>query len=514
MLDCSRKGNSRSLSPTKERLFPESLPFIFISRGTEQRFDMSDDVVGDLRILRLHILRDPCGKGSSQLDVPMNVLFVTPNFPPEVGAPQTRIYELAVRLVKMGHKVSVLTTFPNYPSGIVPKEWRGIFFRKGIDEGIHVYRIWSYATPNNGFFKRILGQLSFAFFASCAAPLLPGCDAIIVESPPLFDGIAGLFLGLVKRATYLFTVADLWPESAVQLGVLKNPALIWLSKQLELLFYRRAGLVFAVTAGIRRKIIADGIDPSKVVLFRNGVDCEFFRPGIDATLARRELGVAPQDFLVLYAGTLGISHNLGVILEAAARFQSEGNNKIRFVIAGDGAERGALKEKARDLRLRNLTFLDPVPKARMPLLLNAADCVVVSVKDLEIFRGALPTKLFEAMSCSKPVVLAVAGEAEELVREAEAGYCVRPGDAVGIHNAIINIAQDPEKAAAIGENGRKYVVRHFSRDGRAQELNDYLLRLVGKRKSSPTQGGPFRTRIEFGKVKKLDKSETIDPIAG
>jgi colanic acid biosynthesis glycosyl transferase WcaI len=408
----------------------------------------------------------------------MNLLFLTPYFPPEVGAAQTRIHELAVRLARMGHRVSVLTTFPNYPSGVVPKEWRGKFFWKCVDEGIHVYRIWSYAVPNKGFLKRILGQLSFAFFASCAAPLLPRCEAIIVESPPLFDGLAGLFLSAMKRAPYLFTVSDLWPESAIQMGVLKNPVLIWLSKQIEMLFYRRAAAVFAVTQGIRRTIVSEGIDSQKVVLFRAGVDTEFFLPNMDGSETRRMLGISPRDFLVLYAGTLGMAHNLSAILEAASLFQSEGNNNMRFVLAGDGAEKQTLKDKARILGLNNLTFLDPVPKARMPFLLNAADCVVVSVRDLEIFRGALPTKLFEAMSCAKPVVLAVAGEAEEAVRSAESGYCVTPGDSAGIHNALLALAQDPANAAQMGKNGREFVVQHFSRDSRAQELNECLLRLA------------------------------------
>jgi glycosyltransferase involved in cell wall biosynthesis len=310
--------------------------------------------------------------------------------------------------------------------------------------------------------------------------MLPRCDTIIVESPPLFDGLAGLVLSWLKRASYLFTVSDLWPESAVQMGILKSPVLIWFSKQLEMLFYRRAALVLAVTDGIRKAIISAGINPYKVVLFRAAVDTAFFTPEMDATETRRTLGIAPQDFLVLYAGTLGMAHNLSVILEAAALFQAEGNDRIRFVLAGDGAEKEMLENKARVLGLSNLKFLDPVPKARMPLLSNAADCVVVAVRDLEIFRGALPTKLFEAMSCAKPVVLAVAGEAEEVVRQSGAGYCVRPGDPVGIHDAIRDLAQDPERAENMGMNGRECVVQQFSRDRRAQELNDCLLRVAGK----------------------------------
>src|SRR5215472_6057124 len=145
----------------------------------------------------------------------MRVLFITPYFPPEVGAAQTRVYELALRLQRSGgNKIQILTTFPNYPSGVVPEKWRGKWFWKGVDNGMTVYRIWSFATPNRGFFPRLLGQLSFALLATGAALLLPRCDAMIIESPPLFDGVIGVVAGGLKGIPYLFTVADLWPEAA------------------------------------------------------------------------------------------------------------------------------------------------------------------------------------------------------------------------------------------------------------------------------------------------------------
>ena len=224
-------------------------------------------------------------------------------------------------------------------------------------------------------------------------------------------------MGRFRRVPYLFTVADLWPESAVQMGALKNRVLIWLSELIEMLFYRRSAAVLAITRGIANKLVARGIDPSKVRLFRNAVDLQFFCPNVEAAQVRNSLAGA-HEFLVLYAGTLGMAHNLEVVLRAAARFQDEGNEQVKFVLAGDGAEKDRLQKLTRDMHLRNVEFLAPFPKVRMPLLLNAADCIVVSLSDLEIFRGALPTKLLEAMACAKPVVLAVAGEAAEVLAEA------------------------------------------------------------------------------------------------
>lgn len=402
----------------------------------------------------------------------MRVLFITPYFPPEVGAAQTRIHELAVRLARLGSQVSILTTFPNYPSGIVPPGWRGKRFCKCEERGLTVYRVWSYAAPNRGFMKRIAAHLSFAFFASLATLVMPRSDVAVIESPPLFDGFTGLFVNLFRRTPYAFTVSDLWPESAVQMGMLENKFLIWASKRIELAFYRRAAVVLALTAGIQRKIIAEGISPFKVVLFRNSVDCDFFHPGLSTDRIRAELGFTDSEFIALYAGNLGHAQNLDTILEAAAQLRK--HRDVRILLAGDGAESERLKQKARSMQLNNVLFVASMPKTRMPELVNVAGCVLVPLRDLEIFQGALPTKLFEAMATAKPVVLSVRGEAAELLQEAKAGHCVPPESASEISKAVIALYHDAKQASEMGKRGRDFVQRHFSRDARAQELSAVL----------------------------------------
>jgi putative colanic acid biosynthesis glycosyltransferase WcaI len=408
----------------------------------------------------------------------MRVLFLTPYYPPELGAPQARIYELALRLEKLGHEVSVLTTFPNYPSGIVPQEWRGKFFWHGIDQGIRVYRIWSFATPNKGFYKRILSQLSFTVLAALAGALLPSVDVIVVESPPLFDGFAGMFLSAVKRAPYVFNVADLWPDAAIEMGMLNNPTLIRLAKAMELFFYRHAALILAVTAGVRQAIVGKGIAAGKVALFRNAVDARFFSPRPGTSEVRRQCGVAESDFVVMYAGTLGLGQQLDAIIDAAGIFQQEGDRAVKFLLFGDGAERETLEHKAQQLRLENLRFLGLQPKARMPELLSAADCVLVSIRDVPALHSALPTKMFEAMACARPVVLVARGEAAEVLSEAGAGVCALPGNPASIRDAIRQVRQDPGKACVMGQRGREYAALHFNRDQRAHELSEMLEKLL------------------------------------
>jgi len=404
----------------------------------------------------------------------LSVLFLTPYYPPEVGAPQTLIYELAQRLQKKGHQVSVLTTFPNYPSGVVPKEWRGRLFEKGEDQGIKIYRTWSYATPNKGFYKRVLSQLSFVISACLAGLFLPRADVMIVESPPLFDGFAGVFLSTFKRAPYIFNVADLWLDAAVQMGMLNNPRLIRIAKRVETYFYRRSARVFAVTSGVRQAIMDSGIAEQKVTLFRNAVDTEFFVPLPASPEVRRELGAKDKDLLVMYAGTLGMAQQVESIVDAAALFHHEGNVAVQFVFLGDGSEKENLERKARDLGLDNVRFLGVHPKSRMPMLLGAADCVLVSVRDLKVLESALPTKMFEAMACCKPVVLAARGEAAEALAEARAGVSAQPGDPVSIHDAILRLQHQPEQRRDMGQSGRAYVLAHFSRDQRAEQLSEIL----------------------------------------
>src|SRR5438552_3232832 len=205
-----------------------------------------------------------------------HILFVTPYYPPEITAPAVRISETGVRLVRQGHRVTVLTTFPNFPTGVVPPEYRGHMIQQEVLDGINIVRVWSYASPNKGFFRRILAQFSFGFLAAFLGWKAVGRpDVIIVESPPLFDAIAGRILAWLKRCPFIFTIADLWPEAAIQMGVLRNQVLIRLSEWLEWSTYRRAGLVWVVSEGVRELLIQRGLSPERIFLLTNGVDTAF-----------------------------------------------------------------------------------------------------------------------------------------------------------------------------------------------------------------------------------------------
>jgi colanic acid biosynthesis glycosyl transferase WcaI len=409
------------------------------------------------------------------------ILFVTPNYPPEKGAKQVRISETAKRLVQCGHQVTVLTTVPNYPTGIVPPEYHNGKSREEIRDGVHIVRVWSYIRPNKGFFQRILAQLSFG----CLSPLLGARkvgrpDVIIVESPPLFDAFAARMLSWLKKCPFIFTVSDIWPESAIQLGMLRNHIFIWLSERLERSAYQRADLVWVVTQGICDTLVARGVPKEKVFLLTNGVDTSEFRP-YPQEQARVELGW-DQRFVVLYAGTHGLSQGLATVLDAAQLLQDRA--EIHIVFVGDGAEKENLVAKAREMSLTNITFFDPMPHARMPLLLSACDVCLVPLRRLPLFQGALPSKMYEVMACARPIILGVEGEARRLVeKEAGSAIAVEPENARALASAILHLYKHPEEIERLGQQGRAFVEAHFDRDQLVAELDTRILELLQKREA-------------------------------
>ncbi len=406
-----------------------------------------------------------------------HILFVTPYYPPEKAAPAIRLSETAKRLVEVGYEVTVLTTFPNYPTGIVPSEYRGQFMQREAHDGVHIVRVWSYITANKGFFRRILAQLSFGCLTAFLGWKAVGRpDMIIVECPPLFDAIAARLLSRGKSCPFIFLVSDIWPTSAVQLGVLRNRLLIWLSERLEWSTYLRACSVWAVTEGIRDTLIRRGLAPEQVFVLTNGVDTTRFRPRQQHE-ARIELGW-DERFTVLYVGTHGLAQGLSTVLDAAEQLREQYN--IHFIFAGDGAAKADLVTQAREQGLTNITFIDPVPHDQVPTLIAAADVCLVPLRRVPLFEGALPSKMYEVMACERPVLLGVDGEARRLAeQEAHAAIYVEPENADALASAILHLYEHPEIAQTLGRNGRAFVEARFDRKRLVELLDARIATLLG-----------------------------------
>ena len=405
----------------------------------------------------------------------LRILFLSHYFPPEIGAPQARMFELAKRLTDGGDAVTVLTGFPNYPTGVVQDGYRGRFAMEERLDGVRVVRRWVFARPNaGGLFSRIFNWLSFVVTSMTAIRTVGPIDVIYAQSPPLPIGFAVLMYSRLKGAPFVLNVSDIWPESAVQLGMLRNRFAIRMAEWLEMHLYRRAARVAIPTPGMLERLAARGVPRTKLVLLTNGVDTNVFKPLPPDRHLAQSLGLDGHK-VFLYAGTHGLSQGLEVILDAAKLTQDP---DILFVLAGEGADKAMLVAKADAEHIANVKFLPNQPKSAMPGLLNVAYAGIVSLRPLDVFRNALPSKMFESMAVGQPLVAALSGEGADLVHASGCGIVTAPGDAPALRDAVLELARDPQRARAMGMRGREYVDAHFNRDRIAARLRQVLLEIA------------------------------------
>ncbi|TMF34301.1 MAG: glycosyltransferase family 4 protein [Chloroflexi bacterium] len=412
------------------------------------------------------------------MDRGMRIMFLTHYFPPEIGAPQARMFELAKRLDEIGDEVTVVTAFPNYPTGVIHEGYRDRFAMEERMDGVRVIRRWVFATPNSGFFKRILNWLSFVVTSLTTLRQVGPVDVIFVQSPPLPIGIATLAFSRLKRAPFVFNVSDIWPQSAVELGMLRSKFAIRLAEMLEMHIYRRASRVTVPTPGMLERLASRRVPREKLVLLTNGVDTAAYQPQPPDENLAAQLGLNGHK-VFLYAGTHGLSQGLDVILEAAKLTH---DSDVLYVLAGEGADKAALVAKARSQGITNVRFLPNQPKSSMPALLNLAYAGIISLKPLDLFRSALPSKMFESMAVGQPLVAALWGEGADLVTAAGCGLVTEPGNAAQLREAVEALAANPERAKAMGRKGREYVDEHFNRRKIAQRLHDLLAEVARKRR--------------------------------
>ncbi|MBL4658016.1 MAG: glycosyltransferase family 4 protein [Flavobacteriales bacterium] len=405
----------------------------------------------------------------------MKLLIITQYFPPEVGAAQSRLYELAIRLKAKGAQITILTALPNYPVMEIHEGYRGkIFFTEDMD-GLKVMRSWIYVSKGTGMLSRMMNYLSFTFTSMVFGLFSAGKqDIIFCESPPIFLGASSLFLSLAKGANMVFNVSDLWPESAVKLGVVKNPLAISMATWLEELCYRNSALITGQTKGITDHI-AERFPNKKTYWLRNGSNSDLFNHELDKSW-RAENDFDEEDFILLYAGIIGLAQGLEVILEAAAQQQQWFN--MKFLIIGGGPEKEKLVQLSEEMELKHLRFMDVQPRSAMPAILAACNAVIIPLKKLPLFEGAIPSKIYESTMMGKPLLLGVEGEAKTFfIDDAKAGLAFEPENGEDLAKQIDRLYEDRALAKELGDNGRAYVNANFSLDNIADGLWIELNRL-------------------------------------
>jgi glycosyltransferase involved in cell wall biosynthesis len=387
---------------------------------------------------------------------------------------------MARNLVQLGHSVTVIAEIPNHPSGIIPPEYQGKLFERVELEGIDVIRVWVKASPVKSFRSRMLFYLSFMVSAALAglALIRRPFDVIYASSPPLFVGGAALFLSYLRRTPLVFEVRDLWPESAVALGEIRSPRAVALATSLEEKCYQRAKAIVVVTQGILDRLLERGIPVEKLHLIHNGSNVDLFHFDQEARARIRQELDAQDRLIVIYAGIHGVAQGLESIIEAAQLLRTE--PEPLFVLVGEGPKKAEIQQLAQQLQVTNVRFVSEQPRESMPAYLSAADIALIPLKNLELFKGALPSKMFDAWACERPVLLSVDGEAHRVLEQSQGGLFVPPEASDEMAAAVLKLRDDPAARERMGKAGREYTRKNFSRRAQAARLETLLRNLIRK----------------------------------
>jgi len=415
----------------------------------------------------------------------MKILYVSQYFPPEMGAPAARADELSRHWAGAGHQVTVLTGFPNHPTGVVALEYRDRFKRLVSHESknrVHVVRTFLLPFPNRKTHERILNYSSFCVSAAITGLFQSPFDVVIASSPQLLVGLCGWWVARWKGAFFIFEVRDLWPESLAAVGMgSKNSLLYRMLSKVAGFLYRRSDRIVVVTPAFKDYLVEHwGVPAEKLSVIENGVETELFAPDPFGETAENGLRVeldVKGKFVVSYIGTVGMAHGLETLLDAAGKLQDT-NPNITFLILGEGAEKRNIVDLAQNRGLKNVILVDQQPRERIPVYINASDVCLVLLKKSEIFKTVIPTKMLEFMSCARPVILGVDGQARAILEQARAGIAIEPENADELANAIRYLEANRETARTWGLNGREHILRNCSRRKTAEEYIRLLERML------------------------------------
>jgi glycosyltransferase involved in cell wall biosynthesis len=395
--------------------------------------------------------------------------FVTPK---EGGG--TRHYEFARHCVGAGHRFSIVASTLSYLSGERVIEGRGLVYEQDLN-GIRLLRAYTVPALHKSFVRRVISFISFMITSVWAGLRAGPMDLVMGTSPPLFQAISAWLVALIRRRPFLLEIRDLWPEFAIDMGVLTHPLLIKLSRWLERFLYTRADHLLVNSPAYREYLIEKGVVPEKITLIPNGVDPAMFDPDADGKGLREKWGLDGK-LVVTYAGALGLANDIETILKAARHLRNESD--IHFMLVGDGKERAHLEETAERWRLSNVTFLGMQPKSAIAAILAASDACVATLKDIPMFRTTYPNKVFDYMAAGRPTALAIDGVIREIVESAGGGVFVPPGDSEALANTVQSLSQQPERVESMGRAARRYVVKHFNRQHQAAQFIELAQRLV------------------------------------
>lgn len=395
----------------------------------------------------------------------MKILLLHQYYLEEDDAGGSRWNEITKSWVESGHEVTVIAGMMHANGLEKRKEYKGKYYVRKKQRSIDVLRCHVSESYNNGFIGRLWGYFSF-MFSSLWGGLIKvkgNYDVIIVTSPPLFVGISGYLIALIKNVPFVFEVRDLWPESAIDTGVLKNKLIIKVAFAVEKFLYRKAALINVLTPAFYNTLKEHkGINEEKLIMIPNAADfslSEEVVKSFDRDSFRKKYGLEDK-FVITYVGAHGVANHLDQLLQAGKHLE---DTNVLFLLIGQGMEKKRLQEMAVDMKLTNVRFLDAVPKKEVFKFILASEMGASVLKKVDTFKTVYSNKTFDYFSCKKPILMAIDGVSRELVETAKAGSYVDPENILEYDRIIRSYIANPSKLKVEGENGYAYAKQNFDR---------------------------------------------------
>lgn len=398
----------------------------------------------------------------------MHILLIHQIFTTPEGSGGTRHYEFAKILVNKGHCITVIASCVNYLSG------NKIQKKSEHRDGIEIIYVYAYKHFHQSFFYRGINFFLFSIFSFFEAMKIKNIDLVWGTSPPLFQALTALFVAKLKNASFIFEVRDLWIDFAVELGILKNQMLINILRKLEKLIYKNADRIIVNSPGFI-PFVSQYVDKNKIFLIPNSVVTDDFEVSAGKRVEFRKKSGLLDDFIVMYIGNIGVANDMGTIIDSAQILK--GYSDIKFVLIGGGIKKDKCKEELKRRDLDNIIIIDAQPKKNMPVILSSADVCIATLKSTSLFKTTYPNKVFDYMAAAKPVILAIDGVIKEVIKEANAGICINPGNAKEVAGAILKYYQSPELKKVHGVKGKEYVKKNFERKMIAEKLEDVFKKM-------------------------------------
>jgi len=412
----------------------------------------------------------------------MRVMLITPSYYPVIAATSYLYQELCQSLVSMGHEVDVVTGFPRINVRSMPEEYKYRLWTREVIDGVNVLRIRMITLPRYVPVARGLEYLGVGMALFLRALFHRRPEVALVHPPALFEGLGAVVLRALKNVPFILNVHDLFPHTAVDLGLLKNKFLINFFERLEAYLYKTSDWVSVHSEGNREFVIGRGAHPERTIVMPVWMDASQLIPGPRVNSWRTKQGLADK-FVIVFAGTQGYNQDMDVILKAAGLLRQI--DDIQFAIIGDGAQHDAMVDQSKQMGLSNVRWLDWQPREDFSMIMHSSDIVIATLKK-EVSTPVVPSKILSAMSTGRPVLVAMplSGDAPKLVVEAEAGLAIPPGDEVRFAEAVIMLYKDRALGERFGANGRAYIEQHLDVNRWAKEYIKLFSQLIGEKETS------------------------------